>query len=85
MKSYNEIDLDESPIVVLGCGPFFTAETLHGMIGMSEVYNIDGYGEFTSLKDSSELSTTPFDNTPPNATTGSLTELSSKRCLSVSL
>ncbi|KAG4430772.1 hypothetical protein IFR05_013741 [Cadophora sp. M221] len=57
MKSYNEIDLSESPIVVLGCGHFFTAETLDGMIGMAEVYGIDGYGEFTGFKDpSSELS-----------------------------
>ncbi|KAL2074450.1 hypothetical protein VTL71DRAFT_8228 [Oculimacula yallundae] len=57
MKSYNEIDLDETPIVVLGCGHFFTAETLDGMIGMSQVYDTDGYGEFTCLKDpSSELS-----------------------------
>ncbi|XMA08199.1 hypothetical protein WAI453_000990 [Rhynchosporium graminicola] len=36
MKSYNDIDLDETPIVVLICGHFFTAETLDGMIGMSE-------------------------------------------------
>ncbi|KAL5326963.1 hypothetical protein ACEPPN_004652 [Leptodophora sp. 'Broadleaf-Isolate-01'] len=41
MKSHNEIDLDESPIVVLGCGYFLTAETLDGMIGMAEVYDID--------------------------------------------
>ena len=44
MKSYGEIDVDENPIVVLGCGHFFTAEYLDGMLGMSEVFEIDGYG-----------------------------------------
>ncbi|TGO45849.1 hypothetical protein BCON_0361g00090 [Botryotinia convoluta] len=51
MKSYGEIDVDETPVVVLGCGHFFTAESLDGHLGMSEVYEIDSYGEFTGLKD----------------------------------
>jgi hypothetical protein len=51
MKSYREIDIDEMPIVVLGCSYFFTAESLNGLIGMSEVYEVDRYGEFTGLKD----------------------------------
>jgi hypothetical protein len=51
MKSYGEIDVDETPVVVLGCGHFFTAESLDGVLGMSEVYEVDGYGEFTGLKD----------------------------------
>ena len=51
MKSYGEIDVDETPVVVLGCGHFFTAESLDGILGMSEVYEVDGYGEFTGLKD----------------------------------
>jgi BMFP domain-containing protein YqiC len=50
MKSYGEIDVDETPVVVLGCGHFFTAESLDGILGMSEVYEVDGYGEFTGLK-----------------------------------
>ena len=50
MKTYGEIDLDEMPIVVLGCGHFFTAETLDGHVGMSEVYVQDGYGEFTGVR-----------------------------------
>ena len=49
-KCYNEIDLDESPIVVLSCGHFFTAETLDGHMGMSEVYETDIKGDFTSLR-----------------------------------
>ena len=57
MKTYGEIDPDEAPIVVLGCGHFFTAETLDGLMGMGEVYLADGNGEFTGLKDvSTELS-----------------------------
>lgn len=52
MKSYGEIDIDETPIVVLGCGgQFFTAESLDGILGLSEVYEIYGYGEFIGLKD----------------------------------
>lgn len=51
MKTYGEIDLDETPILVLGCGHFFTAETLDGHVGMTEVYTQDGYGEFTGIRD----------------------------------
>ncbi|KAM5476967.1 hypothetical protein MauCBS54593_000238 [Microsporum audouinii] len=51
MKSYGEIDVDESPIVVLGCGHFFTAESLDGLMSMGEVYELDAEGEFTGLKD----------------------------------
>jgi len=51
MKTYKEINPDETPIVVLGCGHFFTAETLDGLMGMEEVYMMDGYDEFTGLKD----------------------------------
>lgn len=50
MKTYSEINVDETPIVVLGCGHFFTAETLDGMIGMSDVYEVDGNGDYTSGK-----------------------------------
>lgn len=51
MKSYNEIDIDETPVVVLGCGHFFTGESLDGILGLSEVYEANMYGEFTGLKD----------------------------------
>jgi len=53
MKTYKEIDLNESPIVVLGCGHFFTAETLDGHMGMAEVYEQDVNGVFTGLQDTS--------------------------------
>ena len=56
MKLYREIDLDETPIVVLGCGHFFTAETLDGHIQMSGVYYQDALGDFTAFRDvSAEL------------------------------
>ncbi|KZZ90554.1 hypothetical protein AAL_07240 [Moelleriella libera RCEF 2490] len=51
MKTYAEIDVDETPIVVLGCGHFFTAETLDGLIGMNEVYTTNSGGQFTALAD----------------------------------
>lgn len=53
MKTYGEIDLDETPIIVLGCGHFFTAETLDGHMGMTEVYDHDEHSEFTGVRDAS--------------------------------
>ncbi|KAF1984925.1 NFX1-type zinc finger-containing protein 1 [Aulographum hederae CBS 113979] len=40
-KEYGETDLDETPVVALACGHFFTAQTLDGMIGLKEVYKTD--------------------------------------------
>jgi hypothetical protein len=54
MKSYGDIDIDETPIVVLGCGHFFTAESLDGLMSMSDVYEMDNYGEFIGLKEVSD-------------------------------
>ncbi|KAF2704119.1 P-loop containing nucleoside triphosphate hydrolase protein [Pleomassaria siparia CBS 279.74] len=51
MKTYAEIDINETPIVVLGCGHFFTAETLDGLIGMNDVYVSDKFGQFVGLAD----------------------------------
>lgn len=51
MKTYREIDVNETPIVVLWCGNFFTAETLDGHMGMTEVYIVEVYGGFTGLQD----------------------------------
>lgn len=51
MKSYAEIDLSGTPIVVLGCGHFFTAESLDGMMGMDTVYSQDIHGGFTGVQD----------------------------------
>lgn len=39
-KDYGEIDLDETPVVALACGHFFTAETLDGMIGVLVVTSL---------------------------------------------
>ena len=51
LKCFAEVDLNFTPIVVLGCGHFFTAETLDGHVGMAEVYEMDLYGEFVGLRD----------------------------------
>ncbi|MCJ1464387.1 hypothetical protein MMC07_003000 [Pseudocyphellaria aurata] len=50
-KSFGEIDLNLTPIVVLGCGHFFTAETLDGHMGMAKVYEMNLEGEFVGLQD----------------------------------
>ena len=58
LKPYSEVDLNETPIVVLGCkgNHFFTAQTLDGMIGMNEVYEINPRtGDFVGLKDNPQL------------------------------
>lgn len=60
MKSYSEIDLDETPILVLGCGHFFTFESLDGAVGMAEVYVQNKGGEFTGFRDASATLTRPI-------------------------
>jgi hypothetical protein len=58
MEPYSNIDLNETPIVALECEGkhFFTAQTLDGMIGMKEVYEIDSRtGDFVGLKDNPQL------------------------------
>jgi hypothetical protein len=53
-KTYGEIDLDETPIIFLNCGHFFTAETLDGNVSIHDVYEVDGRtGEISGLKDMS--------------------------------
>jgi hypothetical protein len=41
MKSYREIEVNETLVIVLGYSHFFTAESLDGHLGMSEVYKVD--------------------------------------------
>ncbi|KAF5690122.1 NFX1-type zinc finger-containing protein [Fusarium denticulatum] len=50
-KRYREVDLDENPIVVLGCGHFFTGKSLDPLLGMGEVYLMSNDGQFLGLKD----------------------------------
>ncbi|KAH6616003.1 hypothetical protein B0J18DRAFT_403352 [Chaetomium sp. MPI-SDFR-AT-0129] len=59
-KTYAQADLDETPVAVLGCGHFFTGETLDGMLGMGSVYTADHTGKYTALKEpSGELTAVP--------------------------
>lgn len=56
MSRYADINLDESPIVVLGCGHFFTTETLDGHIGLKDVYELEARtGCFVGLVENAEL------------------------------
>ena len=64
MKTFSELDLNESPIVVLGCGHFFTAETLDGHIGMAEVYTQDAQGVYTGIQDVSAILAGPVPRCP---------------------
>ncbi|KAF9729289.1 hypothetical protein PMIN01_12979 [Paraphaeosphaeria minitans] len=51
MLTYAEVDVNENPIVVLGCGHFFTAESLDGLVGMTDVYTSDKFGQINGLAD----------------------------------
>ncbi|KAL8706505.1 MAG: hypothetical protein Q9201_000437 [Fulgogasparrea decipioides] len=56
MRSYAEIDVNETPIVVLACGHFFTSDTLDGHMRMTDVHVQDVFGEYSALRDvSAEL------------------------------
>lgn len=53
LKDFRDIDLNETPIVVLGCGHFFTAESLDGLVNMNEVYADDPLtGRYVGLRKS---------------------------------
>ncbi|KAI9801197.1 MAG: hypothetical protein M1825_003471 [Sarcosagium campestre] len=52
-KSFGEVDLDETPIMVLACGHFFTTESLDGMVGMQEAYDVDLNGNFIGHRNDS--------------------------------
>jgi len=58
-KSYKDIDLNETPIVVLGCGHFFTAESLDGLARLGDVYTTDASGSFNGLRDIPDCLTIP--------------------------
>jgi len=69
MKTYSEIDLDESPIIALSCGHFFTVETLDGHIDLKEVYEQDAEtGHYIGLRENAQLAVNipqcPFCKTP---------------------
>lgn len=58
-QPYKQIDLNETPIVVLSCKHFFTAETLDGVIGMKDVYELDPLsGHYVGLMEESKLAAT---------------------------
>jgi hypothetical protein len=55
-QPYSEINLNETPIIVLGCPHFFTTETLDGQVELKEVYTHDQEtGRFTGLVENAEL------------------------------
>jgi len=56
-KTYSEINLHQSSIIVLGCGHFFTSESVDGLVGLDEVYTRDKDGRFDSLRDVCSLVT----------------------------
>jgi hypothetical protein len=63
-KAYSEVDLNDSPIIALGCGHFFTGETLDGMIALSVVYTTDKSGNYDGFQDGSSNLTTPIPSCP---------------------
>jgi hypothetical protein len=43
-QEYREIDLSETQVLVLGCGHFFTVETLDGLMDLKKAYKLDESG-----------------------------------------
>ncbi|KAK7961772.1 P-loop containing nucleoside triphosphate hydrolase protein [Apiospora aurea] len=58
-RTYEEIDLDESPVVALTCGHFFTAESLDGLVNIAAVYTVDKAGKYNGIKEPSEVLALP--------------------------
>lgn len=54
MGTYDETDLDESPVIVLPCKHIFTVETLDGQMEVTKHYHTDADGLPVSVKNSSE-------------------------------
>lgn len=48
---YGSVNLDESPILVLSCGHFFTRETLDGYLELHKAYSVDSQGNYTGYID----------------------------------
>ncbi len=56
-KSFGQVDLNSTPIVVLGYGHFFIFETLDLYVGMVEMHDMDLYGEYVGFRDISGVLT----------------------------
>jgi hypothetical protein len=51
MKSYREINVNKTLVVVFGCDHFFMTESLDSILDVLEVSKVDKYREFTRLKE----------------------------------
>lgn len=54
MKTYSEVDLDETPCIFTQCGHVFTVDTLDGWMSMGDHYTLDANGMPTALKGNAE-------------------------------
>lgn len=51
LSPYGSINLDQSPILVLSCGHFFTSESLDGYLELHKAYSVDAHGNYTGFID----------------------------------
>jgi len=59
LKKYRNLDLNKFPIVVLGCGHFFSAKNLDKHMGMSDAYLINNEtGEYVGFKSFRQFAST---------------------------
>ncbi|KAK8016928.1 hypothetical protein PG993_015117 [Apiospora rasikravindrae] len=58
-RTYGEMDLNESPVVALTCGHFFTAESLDGLVNIAAVYTVDKADRYNGIKEPSEVLALP--------------------------
>ncbi|KAK6397849.1 hypothetical protein LTR65_005097 [Meristemomyces frigidus] len=54
MKTYREVDLDETPCIFTQCGHVFTVETLDGLMSIADHYTVDANGVPLAVKGNSE-------------------------------
>jgi hypothetical protein len=59
--TFSEINLNDTPIVLLSCGHYFTVESLDGMLQQDHVYKQNLIGEFTGLEN---ISSGPLEKPP---------------------
>jgi hypothetical protein len=54
LYTFDEVNLDENPCLVLSCEHIFTMESMDGHMSMLDIYSGNEEGSITNLKNSTE-------------------------------
>lgn len=55
---YQDLDLNEDPVIFLPCGHYYSMSTLDGVMQLGEAYHQDMAGEYTGVKSLSDMNDT---------------------------